>query len=153
MFRSFSQNNKSIATKKFCLLSILLFSLVLLSSGCSIFDCTSCVMAGIIFGGICYVLFGWIPYVGPILVILAVYFAVQESSTKNIINESCGTGCSICSTTAGANRTIKQWLIWQNTKRPRQSEPLFIKGQRSMSKGQKQGQKTKFKKKKHKIQS
>jgi len=39
------------------------------------------------------------------------------------------------------------------SKRPRQPEPLFIKGQRARVKGQKQEQKTKFKKKKHKIQS
>lgn len=105
MVRSFKQNINSNAARKFYILSVLLFSLVLLSSGCSIFDCTSCVMAAIVFGGICAILFGWIPYVGPILVILAVYFAAQEDSTKRIINESCGTSCSICATAPGASET------------------------------------------------
>jgi len=84
--------------QKFYILSALLFSFVILSSGCSLFDCTGCVMAGVIMGFIFYVLFGWIHWLlGPILVIIALCLIAQQPAAKKIINESCGTGCSISS--------------------------------------------------------
>lgn len=81
------------AARQFYILSTLLLGLVMLSAGCSLFDCTGCVMAGVILAGIFYMLFGWIHWLlGPILVIIALYFFAQQPAAQKIINESC---CSI----------------------------------------------------------
>jgi len=76
------------AVFRFYILSFLLFSLVILSSGCSLFDCTGCIMAGVILALIFYVLFGGrIP-----LVLLALYLLSTHTVANKMIRESC---CSV----------------------------------------------------------